>query len=146
VNEILDFDPSYRKARESICQSAGRLVSVRYGSFEETPSFVSAVLLNFESGIWLLAVDPEDDTVRLINAAAGEGDEFVFHEPPESSPWIATYGSTVLWCWALENQQGYIDGIQFSFARRGSEKRLIQLVAAASRWDILAWDFLRPEA
>ncbi|GAA0964254.1 hypothetical protein [Actinocorallia libanotica] len=39
----------------------------------------------------------------------------------------------------LENQQGHTDGIQFSFALGEGAEWRVQLVAAASRWQLSDW-------
>lgn len=134
-----DRDPLYQAARSAICFDSGLLRSVQYGSYEETPRLVSAVLLTFEFRTWLLTVEPDDDTIRIADHVDRD---LVFSAPPQGSPWEAAYGASVMWAWAMENQQGYADGIQLSFAREGKEERLIQLIAMASAWRIVSWDLL----
>ena len=123
-----DFDPLQQAA----------LTSAQYGSFTETPALVSAVLLTFEFRTWLLTVEEDDDTVRIVDHVPNSL-EFAFSEPPPESPWEAACGTTVMWAWAMENQQGYVDGLQFSFGRQGREERLIQLIAMSSAWQIVSW-------
>ena len=136
----VEHDLSYGVARNAICERAGRLVSVRHGSYPDLPpAMVSAVALSFESGQWLVSVDPDGDTVQIRELSASRHREFDFCDPTEDSPWAAALGCTVLWFWALENQRGYVDGVQFSFGDDGTEICLVQLIAAASRWRIHGW-------
>lgn len=134
-----DRDPSYQSARVDICESAGRLVSVRYGFSHVLPADVSAVVLCFESGEWLLTVAPDDDTIRIQEAAASHDPDLTFRDPPAASPWAPALGKTAVWAWVLENQQGYADGVQFSFGDT-AECAWIQMIAEASAWKIHGWN------
>lgn len=125
----------------AICQEAGLLESVKYGSYADLPTVVSAVLLTFESGSWLLHICPDDDTIRISSHGALDDLGFVFHDADSvCSQWRNLVGKSVLWVWILENQQGYVDGVQFSFADQGKELFRIQMIAAASHWQIHGWE------
>lgn len=140
-------DLSYGVARGAICDGAGRLVAVRHGCYPDLPGTVSAVALSFESGQWLVMVDPDDDSVRIQELSASRHREFDFCDPAEGSPWAPALGRRVSWFWALENQRGYVDGVQLSFADAGrgpvpgagDEVCQVQLIAAASCWRIHGW-------
>lgn len=133
----------YRAERAAMCDDAGRLVGVRYGVFAEVPTVVPVIVLDFESGSWTLAVDPDDDTLR-ISAGGGSGsgevgrDDIRIDPAPAGSPWAGALGAAAQWVWILENQQGYHDGLQFCFAVDRTEVCRVQLIAAASGWQVSA--------
>ena len=134
-----EHDLSYQSARVAMCERAGRLVAVRHGCYPELPDTVAAVVLSFESGEWLVAVCSDDDTVELQELSVSRHREFDYRDPAEGSAWGPALGKSVLWAWTLENQQGYVDGVQFSFGEGGHEVCQVQLLAIGSSWRIHGW-------
>jgi hypothetical protein len=73
---------------------------------------IAAVLLQFESTILQIEVDPEDDTLHpslLSQIPAG----CVAVE--DSAPWSNFLHKNFGWGWIGLNQQGYLDFVAFSF-------------------------------
>jgi hypothetical protein len=84
----------------------------------------------------VLAVNPDDDTVRIIEGEETGLEEVLITPAPAESPWTSALGTVPQWIWVLENQQGYHDGLQFGFAVDGAEVCRVQLIAAASSWQV----------
>jgi hypothetical protein len=126
----------YQAERAAMCHIAGQLVDVRYGTPHDAPTLLTTILLDFETGSWVLAVNAGDDTVQITDTDATSLRDLYLAEPAAHSPWTAALGSAAQWVWILENQQGYADGIQFAFAHDGAQTCQIQLIAAASCWQI----------
>lgn len=96
------------------------------------------VKLVFHASILFVGVNADDDTIVLSV------------KPPATSPgenWEAAtsllaraIGKRVRWCWRMQNNQGYGDGIQFEFcADPGDSDVLIQIIAIASKlalWEL----------
>jgi Family of unknown function (DUF6334) len=132
-----DHDPGYRSERAAMCDGAGHLKVVRYGSYADAPHFVSAVLLFFELDTWLLTVCPDDDTLRIARHEDDGESEFSYSDPPTDSPWAEVCGMTARWVWAMENQEGAVDAIQFSFADdEDADGCRVTMIAGASGWQI----------
>ncbi|MFE2285448.1 DUF6334 family protein [Streptomyces sp. NPDC059443] len=127
----------FQEERRAMCYRAGRLLGVRYGSFPDTPTMIPAVILDFEDGSWVLAVNADDDTIRISRSDGLPLEGMRIAEAPEESPWTRALSASAQWIWTLENQQGYEDGVQFSFSREGTEVCRIQLIAVASGWHII---------
>ena len=47
-------------------------------------------------------------------------------------PWADAIGCGILWLWLLENQYGYVDGVQIEFADGASKNVTVQLTCWAS--------------
>jgi hypothetical protein len=114
------------------------LTAVRHGAHRELPNRVARVVLEFETGSWVLGVDPDDDTVLIDREPGTASEEYLVGDAPADSPWAGALGRSAQWIWILCNQQGYADGIQFAFAEDGREVCRVQLIAAASTWRITA--------
>ena len=129
----------FESARRARCE-AGRLVKVRYGVHPEdpddldVPSMVWVVRLSFEFGDWSLVAVPDDDTVLITSRRVT--DDVVFADAPENSPWQSGIGRYARWIWAMTNQQGYLDGIQFELTDPGRGMCQIQMIVIASEWQI----------
>lgn len=119
-----------------MCYTAGRLVRVRCGTPRDVPTLLTTIVLDFEAGSWVLAVNPDDDTVQIADPEAASLQDLVLTEPPADSPWTSALGATAQWVWILENQQGYADGIQFAFVLDGAHECQVQMIAMASHWKI----------
>jgi Family of unknown function (DUF6334) len=83
----------------------------------------------FRHGTVYVAVEPDDDSVRLL--ADGAGYPYVVRIT-DQKPWNAMVGCSLRWGWLLTNQRGYTDGAQFEFSGE-SQSWTIQLVAEASQ-------------
>lgn len=127
----------FQAERGAMCYSAGHLRGVRYGTFPDAPTMIPAVILDFEGGSWVLAVNADDDTIRIAGSETLPLEGMRIGEAPEESPWTRALGASAQWIWILQNQQGYEDGVQFSFSREGREVCRIQLIAVASGWHIV---------
>jgi hypothetical protein len=68
--------------------------------------------LSFEHGLITVSVDTDDDTLLLSSSSNSlpEQTDITFHEP-----WKRFVGCPVLWAWLMENQSGYLDGLQIEF-------------------------------
>lgn len=119
-----------------MCYTAGRLVKVRYGTPCDAPTLLTTIVLDFEAGSWVLAVNADEDTARITDTDATSFQDLLLADPAAASPWTQALGATAQWVWILENQQGYADGIQFDFVRDGTETCRIQLIAMASCWQV----------
>lgn len=111
---------------------------VRYGAPRDVPTLLTTIILDFETGSWVLAVNADDDTVRITDTDTTSLQNLYLAEPAAPSPWTSALGACAQWVWILENQQGYADGIQLAFAHGGAGTSQIQLIAAASCWQISA--------
>lgn len=126
----------YRSERAAMCYDAGRLQAVRYGVLADTPTSVWEVRLDFEFATWTLGVFPDDDTVSISRCETSAESDLSFEYAPVDSRWRSALGKSAQWVWIMENQQGYCDGLQFAFALDGTEVCRVQLIAAASSWQI----------
>lgn len=71
------------------------------------------------------------DEISCDSAMKGEFNKSV--DISNSSPWKGAVGRDALWAWRMINNQGYLDGIQYSFANNaGKDEKTIQLLTIAS--------------
>ena len=117
-----------------ICNELGKLECVIGHFLEENgiTDFLISLEFVFENG-------------RIFHEAVAETDEIAIKlVPPEDDcvplpmthlePWKSASGRGALWAWELRNQQGYADGIQYSFANTVSDREVIvQLIVVASQ-------------
>lgn len=137
IDGVMQVSDSYfREFRKEVSELSGLLRTVKYGVHRDLPTVISAVLLEFEAVSWLFTVSADDDTVRISKPGAGIDDSLTFSDPPAGSGWEPAIGAAVPWIWILENQQGYVDGVQIRFARDGAEAVTVQLLAGASHWSV----------
>jgi hypothetical protein len=86
-------------------------------------------IFEFDSGMLVVSAVPDDDTIRLHGSDSG----FVNRvDLTRDQSWARLVGCEVDWIWTLQNQQGYIDGVQMEFSRPG-EGWGLQLMCEASR-------------
>jgi hypothetical protein len=73
----------------------------------------------------------DDDSFEIYGQDRWRPDEsFQKASLARIDPWVMAKGKPLLWSWALHNQQGYLDGLQFEFAKNPmDESVVIQLVA-----------------
>lgn len=73
---------------------------------------IEAIQLEFESGFLTITADSDDDTVDLSFTKSRHGKAIrVDHR----DPWRQLMGRNFGWGWVGVNQQGYLDGVSFSF-------------------------------
>jgi len=136
----------YQLELTTMCYEAGRLVRVRHGVPVDVPTLVTTGVLDFELGSWALTVNADDDTIRIATTEELRSEDVRLDDAPAESPWTRALGASVQWIWLLRNQQGYHDGIQFSFAHDGQVDCQIQMIAAASGWHFAAVQHWVPDA
>jgi hypothetical protein len=84
--------------------------------------------LGFRSGVLLVGVNQEDDTVRLSRGKSNLPERL---DISAREPWNRVIGSSAIWAWELRNQQGYRDALQIEFSLKPGFVT-IQLVCQAS--------------
>lgn len=93
--------------------------------------------LIFEDGFFYISVDSDDDTLNFSYSNIYGPDVFLKRDLSNGMPCKKFVGSTIRWFWLMENNQGYLDGIQFEFYDKNSgETAVIQFLAIASRIEI----------
>ena len=119
-----------------VTDGLGALLKVEELSFADWPEATSALKLSFENG-------------ELYNECLADSDELscstqlledyaVVRDVTDAWLWRRAVNRPVRWLWQLTNQQGYGDGLQYSFAAPGDDQEeVIQLLAIASRIEIL---------
>jgi hypothetical protein len=85
-------------------------------------------LFKFRAGTFCVAVDPNDDTVKIVATNVGNSHVVNVTDQP---PWSALVGSRLRWGWTLTNQRGYTDGVQLEFFHE-RDFWIIQVIAEAS--------------
>ncbi len=97
---------------------------------------LQAIVLNFERQSFTVKAVPEDDTIKIVPGKIKPNSEQKLIPVSEDEPWSTAIGSFIRWSWALINDQGYPDAIQFEFAKeqedRSTSSITIQLVTIAS--------------
>ena len=79
----------------------------------------------------------EDDSLKFDVSTTCKCNGLIEQELDFTFPWIKCIGKPMRWFWVMENNQGYLDGVQFEFATNVSdEANIVQLVGIASRLDI----------
>lgn len=127
----------FEAERAKICYDAGELTGVEYQSAGSTDdSLVSAVLLSFELSCWLITANSDDDSINIREVTRSTIAGGSFKDAAGLFPWADALGAHAQWAWVLENQQGYSDGLQFSFAVEGREVCRVQMIAGASSLDV----------
>ncbi|MFC1587495.1 DUF6334 family protein [Planctomycetota bacterium] len=96
---------------------------------------VEGICFSFSANKIYFTVDRNEDTVLLMS-------EYPInlrnsHCIEVSGYWDHAYGKPLLWYWLMKNNRGYLDGIQFEFAKDTSDESVcIQLICLASRFSI----------
>jgi hypothetical protein len=109
---------------------AGALSSVDKLVDPELPSAAEVYVLRFEQLTLTICVNPDDDTVVLV-----EGERIAPSQMKGEAEaiWSNAVGRPLRWAWLLTNQQGYGDGVQLDFARPEEARGVcLQLLAVAS--------------
>ncbi|MEV6345183.1 DUF6334 family protein [Actinoplanes sp. NPDC051851] len=118
----------------AMTEQGGPLRAVTYLYDPELPREIIAIRLGFDGGDWLVSVDPDDDTIAVgVTTADGLSD---LHTADASTltPWAGALGKGCRWAWVVENQQGYLDALQWEFtgAANGSAVT-VQVLAISSQ-------------
>ena len=126
-------NPRMLEALAKISEEGGSLVGVDSASFEGDPSFITALVLRFESVTAVFRAVPDDDTLSVtLSPFVVETDE-TLADAGSSPPWSTCLGLGVCWAWRLTNQQGYSDGVRLEFSVPGEESlATVELVVSAS--------------
>lgn len=115
---------------------AGVLSSVDKLMDPELPLAAEAYVLRFEQLTITIGVNPDDDTVVIVE---GERVGPSQTKTPVEPIWANAVGRPLRWAWLLTNQQGYRDGVQLEWAHpeeaRGVCLQLVAVVNFASRGD-----------
>lgn len=116
-----------------LAEEGGDLRAAAYFYYPDSPKEILAVRLMLTNGDWMLAVDPDDDTLTLQTTPDDVFEEWKVFDASTYFPWAAALGKHVRWAWLMENQRGYTDGLQLEFAdvERGGTVE-VQLYAMAS--------------
>ncbi|MEZ2346465.1 DUF6334 family protein [Terriglobus sp. RCC_193] len=88
------------------------------------------LVLDFESKALMIKADPDDDTLDfwVTNSSAQDWKEAT--EVSSTHPWREFIGTEFGWGWVSVNQQGYLDGLVWSFG--GILPQLLVTVVASS--------------
>lgn len=119
--------------RNKITDTFGRLIDVyaiKY-TYDDSPDMTAAIQFVFENGVVYNEALPETDEMSIRDGLLLD-DYSITEEVSSVSPWKELLGSKAIWVWQMKNQQGYSDGVQYSFYNEKREERLIQMVVAAS--------------
>ncbi|GAB2516852.1 DUF6334 family protein [Microbulbifer agarilyticus] len=116
-----------------ICEEYGKLRDV-VGHFLEEDGIINMLIsleLVFENGKVFHEAIPETDQISVRQAPPSG--ECVALPIAESEPWSFAIGRQALWVWKLQNQNGYGDGLQYSFANTVSDEEVVvQLMVIGS--------------
>ncbi|MEO8528322.1 MAG: DUF6334 family protein [Pseudolysinimonas sp.] len=112
----------------SVVEEYGTLKRVVVDEFNK--DWIDSISFQFENGVLDLSVDLEYDTIRWAVQAQVVG------ESGSSGPfWSSLLSSKPAWIWLLENQRGYLDGIQIEFWL-GNQRTLLQIAAETAQLKI----------
>lgn len=104
--------------------------AVKY-TFEDEPEMIAAVKFVFENGTVYNEALPEFDEISFRDHLILD-DYDTTEDVSAISPWNTIIGSKVLWIWEMRNQQGYYDGMQYSFRSDDNEVKIVQFMVFAS--------------
>jgi hypothetical protein len=76
---------------------------------------LESLILTFDGVSIVVRADPGDDTVELMIENNVEIAHGARTDVSRSWPWSSFIGRTFGWGWLIVNQQGYCDGVLFSF-------------------------------
>jgi hypothetical protein len=112
----------------------GRLVGVHAGADAAREGRASATsfeeyTFSFEHGSISITAEGETDSVTLSESS---GTWLDMADLSGRAPWSDAIGCEILWLWQLENQFGYVDGVQIEFADGTGKHVTVQLVCWAS--------------
>ncbi len=75
------------------------------------------IVLTFDRGTVAIAVNPGDDTVRLLRSGSNYPHTSVL---TDTDPWQRAIGWPIMWAWTLKNNREYVDGLQIEFRAQGN--------------------------
>jgi len=112
----------------------GRLIAVHAGSEVpgEGPASVTRFeeyTFTFEHGSVTVTADGETDSLTVGETSGTWLDVADLSGRP---PWAEAIGCGILWLWLIENQNGYVDGVQIEFADGTGKHVTVQLMCLAS--------------
>lgn len=117
-----------RRIVEEFGPLLGVIGSSEFSPLEQGSRSFDEISLQFKGGEVTITANAEDDSIQLREG----GPEFpATFDLSGNSPWLSTIGSGVIWVWTLENQQGYVDGIQLEFNKDGVQAD-VQFICEAS--------------
>ncbi len=118
---------------ENIIERCEFLKRVCYIIHPDLPDDISAVRTEFSESTVFIVVNADDDTLYSVQRLP---DELTGTQPADFSddyPWKDAIGKPLRWAWALRNNRGYLDGMQFEFAINIEDKETaIQMMGMAS--------------
>ena len=122
----------------------GDLLSVEYVVCSDEPKTIEAITLCFKNRVFTVKAITDDDTMEVVSGKIETNAEQNLISASQDKPWSTAIGKSIMWSWALINQQGYPDAIQFEFSKNLSDTSItnqkdisdrsiiIQLLTAAS--------------
>ena len=118
----------------SAVDAFGRLTAVHAGSDApgEGPASLTCFeeyTFTFEHGSITITADGETDSLTV---GENSGTWLDVADLSMRPPWADAMGCGILWLWLLENQYGYVDGVQIEFADGASKNVTVQLTCWAS--------------
>lgn len=125
-NQIINF-------LDQIADDIGCLLLVEYLVDTTFPGQPKAIIINFENQVFTVKAVPDDDSIEVVSGRISCDSSENFISVSDKLPWSIAIGKYPRWIWALINQQGYSDAVQFEFAKNISDEAvIIQLVTVAS--------------
>ncbi len=109
----------------------------------DEPGYLGAIVLNFERKSFTVKAVSEDSTIEIVPGKFKPNSEQKLMSVSEEEPWCKVIGDFIGWSWALINNQGYPDAIQFEFIEdeyHKSTTAIIQLVTMSSSIDVYELD------
>ena len=135
LEDTIDFINQIIKTNNEI----GNLIEVEYLIYSDiddinsSQMIVEAIILSFEHKVFTIKAIANDDTIKLIYGRINANSSQKTIAVSQHKPWSIAIGKRISWSWALINQQGYPDAIQFEFYEHNPTTSItIQLITAAS--------------
>jgi hypothetical protein len=112
----------------------GRLTAVHAGSDAPgegpaSPIRFEEYTFTFEHGSITATAEGETDSLTV---GENSGTWLDVADLSGRPPWSDAIGCGILWLWLLENQNGYVDGVQIEFADGAGKNVTVQLMCWAS--------------
>ena len=102
------------------------------GEGPASPTRFEEYTFTFEHGSITVTADGETDSLTVGETSGTWRDVVDLSGRP---PWVEAIGCGTLWFWMLENQHGYVDGVQIDFADGAGKHVTVQLMCWASALD-----------
>jgi hypothetical protein len=113
-----------------------RIQNIEIMADSAVPVRIVAVRLQFESICVCISVNAMDDTIVLSDDWPKNDDddeEACANIEVRKISWSVLAAATLTWAWRMENNLGYVDGVQLEFRQEGQPSAIcIQFIAAAS--------------